>query len=356
METNMDQSYRKTHSPQKKMVLLVLFLLLLGAVLTLLDRDRIAAILSKADWRVLPGAIFFIACANALLGYAYAILARLMGIRMERLKLAEICFVSTMVNRVIRSAGAAGFSLRYLMMKPYGIGLNDVLNSSIIHFLLSSMVFLGLIPLGILYTVVFLTLPEGLTSSLVILAAAGAIMSVTAGCVVFSSRLRENAARLAAWLGRKIVRRDISGRVAEYARVAARAALVLKKSPSGFAAVILLVLAEVATNVFSLGYCLRAFGPGLNFGGAGVIYGIGTLASVFSVLPGGMVLQEGAMTGLSVAQGISFEQSVLAAMLFRVVQTVLPYFASFVFYPHLLKAAGTKGERPEGGTAAARKI
>ena len=325
----------------------ILFLLLIGVVLIFFDRERILPMLNEADWKFLPGALFFIACSNILVSYSYVVLARLMGIRMNGLKLAETFFVTTMMNRLIRSGGAAGLSVRYLIMKPYGVELNDVLNSSIIHFLLGSLLMTAMLPLEILYMVYFVSIPQGLRFPLIALAILGIIMAVGASSAVFSNGLRAAIARFSVWVTRKVARKDISAWVDEYASHAASAAQIIKASPTRFTAIMLLLIAEMLANMIVLGYCLKAFGADLNFGGVASIYVISILSGVLSMVPGGMGVQEGAITGLSVAQGVPFEQSVLAALLFRVVATIVPYLASLVFYPHLLKVNDASGENAD---------
>ena len=48
-------------------------------------------------------------------------------------------------------------------------------------------------------------------------------------------------------------------------------------------------------------------------------------------------IQEAIITSLVVLQGGSFEQAVLSAILYRILQTFLPYLLSFAFYPRLLR-------------------
>lgn len=319
-------------------------LLLAGAALILFDRERILTALHQADWMVLPWAILFIILAYALVSVSYVILARIMGIRIKSGELAIIFFTTTVINRLVRSGGAAGYSLRYLMMKKHGVGMNDVLNSSFLHFLLGSMLMLGLLPPGMIYLLVFTPIPPEVAPSLIVLAVLGALLGFAAGSVVFSDRLRARLARLAIWLVKKILRRDVSEAVEQFSSHAAQAVAYLKQYPARFLMVMLLILAEMVANAIALGFCMRTFGPGLSPGGVAAVYILGTVAGVLTALPGGAGVQEGTMIGLTVAQGVGFEQSVLAAILFRIAQTFLPYLVSLPLYLHLLNTGDTSSE------------
>jgi len=304
--------------------------------LILFDRARILQILSETDWQVLPSALFFVACSNTLVSLSYVILARSVGIRMGRFRLGAAFFVTNVLNRLVSSGGVAGLSLRYLMMKPHGVGLHDVLNSSFIHFLLGSLIMLGILPLVIVYVLVTLPLSTTLELDLIFVAVASGLLYIGVAGLLFSEQRRQKVARLAAWLGKKLARRDLTVQVDRYARQADWAVAALRNDWKAFSSVMLLFAAELAANVVVLGYCLKAFGPGLSFAGTTVIYVVAMIAGFFSALPGGIGVQEAIITSLAVLQGSSFGQAALAAILYRILQTFLPYLISLGFYPYLL--------------------
>lgn len=312
-------------------------MLLFGLVLILYDRDRIIHILNHADWSAVPGALLFIALSNCLITLSYIILARRMNIRIANLDLGLIFFTTNIINRLVMSGGIAGFSLRYIMMQPYRVSLNIVLNSSLIHFLLGSLIMLGMLPLVIGYILVTLPVPGVLVSVLIILALIGMLLGVGVVIIIFSERLRSRLAYTVVWLMKKIFGRDISGSVDEYTRRAASAVSALRHDPKSFSFVMMLFLGEWIANVVALNYCLDAFGSPLSFIGAAAIYVIATTAGGITSLPGGVGIQEGMFTSLAVLYGSSFEQAALAAILYRILFTFLPFLLSIVLYPRLLK-------------------
>jgi uncharacterized protein (TIRG00374 family) len=339
-----EERIKKPIVAQWKIVLPALILLAFGLALILFDRQEVNEILSGADWRYIPGALFFVACSNGLVSLSYILLARLVGIRMDGWELGASFYTTNVMNRLMRGGGAAGFSLRYLIMNQFGVNLNDVLNSSFIHFLLGSLIMLAMLPLAVIYITLVLTLPPSTTLMMIFLAAAGLLMGVGAASVLFSDRLRQWAARLAVWLARVVARRDASRLAEDYTNRAAWAAAAMRRNRGRVSLVMLLLLGEWASNVIILGYCLRAFGVGMDFGGAAAVYVTATMAGVISALPGGIGVQEGLVTSLVVLQGASFEQAALGALLYRILQTFLPFLISLTFYPRLLKVGARKTE------------
>jgi uncharacterized protein (TIRG00374 family) len=68
-------------------------------------------------------------------------------------------------------------------------------------------------------------------------------------------------------------------------------------------------------------------------------YVIGIMAGVVSMVPGGFGIQEGSMAGIYGLLGIGFEQAVLAAILFRILYYLVPYFLILPFYRRLVTRA-----------------
>jgi uncharacterized protein (TIRG00374 family) len=235
-----------------------------------------------------------------------------------------------------------------MIMFHHGVVWYDVLNSSFIHFLLGSLIMLGTLPLAVIYILLVLTLPPSTTVLMIFLAAIGILMGVGAVSVLFNERVRWGAARLAVWLAKTLARRDARQMAEEYTRRAAWAVAELRRDRGRLGLVMLLLLAEWVANVVVLGYCLRAFEVRLDFGGAAAVYVLATMAGVISALPGGIGIQEGLVTGLAVLQGAGLEQAALGALLYRILQTFLPFLLSIAFYPRLLRVDPAGNQVPDG--------
>ncbi len=60
------------------------------------------------------------------------------------------------------------------------------------------------------------------------------------------------------------------------------------------------------------------------------------------MVPGGFGVQEGSMAGIYALLGSRLEQALLAAILFRIMYYLVPYFLILPFYNGLLRKANQK--------------
>jgi uncharacterized protein (TIRG00374 family) len=88
-----------------------------------------------------------------------------------------------------------------------------------------------------------------------------------------------------------------------------------------------------------MGYVFEALGPPVSAGALVTGYVIGIMAGLLSMVPGGFGVQEGSMAGIYSLLGVQFEQAVLAAILFRILYYLLPYFLILPFYNRLRRRA-----------------
>jgi uncharacterized protein (TIRG00374 family) len=322
---------------QRNILLPVAILLLIGFIVILLDRRQIMAVLRQAEWYYLPGALFFTALSYLFICSSYVILARRMGIRMPRLVLGETFFVTTVMNHVIGSGGIAGFSVRALIMKQYGVPVNDSLSSSFIHWYLASLDMLIMLPVGAAYLFSKVPLPRGIAIILITFTLLWSLVALLLTLIVFSDRLRSRAAGMAAAVVRKIAHREVSLRLQRFNRRMTEGTRVLRRYPLAAGLVIVLIFADWWCSVFALNLCLDAFGPPLTIGATIAIFVIGIVAGLAATIPGGIGVQEGAMAGLGVMLGATFEQAILAAILLRILYYFLPYLVSPLFYLRLLR-------------------
>ena len=97
----------------------------------------------------------------------------------------------------------------------------------------------------------------------------------------------------------------------------------------------------------ALWFCFYALGYLLNFGDLIAGFVIGIVSGVLSMIPGGLGIQEGSMAGIFTLLGSTFEQAILASILFRVVYYILPYIVSLVLTYWLLHTKEDREVVPE---------
>jgi uncharacterized protein (TIRG00374 family) len=126
-----------------------------------------------------------------------------------------------------------------------------------------------------------------------------------------------------------------------------RGVQAVRRTPSQLAWVMSLTWLDWLASVIVLSFCLDAFGPAVPFGVVVTGFVLGIMAGLMSMIPGGLGVQEGSMTGVFALLGVPFGQAFLAAILFRAVFFFLPYVISLGFSRWLLRP----GQLPD--TAAA---
>ncbi len=113
--------------------------------------------------------------------------------------------------------------------------------------------------------------------------------------------------------------------------------LAIRKAPGELIKVMGLTWLDWLGSVFVLSFCLDAFGPEVPFGVVVTGFVLGIMAGLISMIPGGLGVQEGSMTGVFALLGVPFSQAFLAAILFRAIFFFLPYLISLPISRWLLR-------------------
>jgi hypothetical protein len=317
----------------------ILILTAIGLVLISSDWQEMRQVITRADWRYLLLVILFTFFSYAFYSYAYAVVAKTLGIPMRKRELGIICFISTAVNHVISTGGLVGYSLRYLLMKMYKVSLKEVLTSSFLHFYLTSLDMLTFLPLTIVYLMSHSTIPRGILIALGIMTLFfGLALAISTFMVVFPSRRRP----IIGWVARhsrKFLRREWLAWLIQVDDTLTCGTDAFRHKPLRLAGVMLLTLLDFTCSIIAMGFVFNALGPAVKAEVLVTGYVIGIMAGLLSMIPGGLGVQEGSMASIYALLGVSFGQAFLAAILFRVLYYLVPYLLILPFYNRLLKTA-----------------
>jgi glycosyltransferase 2 family protein len=320
----------------------ILLILLAGVVLIVLDWQKFAAVLARADWRPLLVALLLTVLAYLSVSAAFAMVGRLLDIRMSFLSLTETGFVSIILNHVLTAGGMAGLSVRFIIMRRRGVEPRDIVAISILHFYLTSLFMIVMLPVAFLYLFLNANLPGSLTILVGAMTLLLTILAVIATLVIFMKRLRTP---LIHWLirqGRRLLHRDVGETLRRFDVTMSRAVKAMRRQPITVIRINALNWVDWLASVAVLWLCFDALGDPVSLGVVLTGYVIGVMAGVLSMVPGGLGVQEGSMTGIFVLLGGSFQQSLLASILFRGVFFMLPYGVSLLFYRRLLRQGISK--------------
>jgi uncharacterized protein (TIRG00374 family) len=311
---------------------LTVLILLLGLVFIIMDWGRIQSALQQASLRPIPYALLMTAISYLCISLAFAAVARLMGISMRIRDLTLVGFASTVLNHIVSSGGTAGYSVRYALMNRYGVSVREVLAVSFLHFYLTSLVMIAMLPVGLLFLGRHATLGGRTAGLLSALAALVILTEVIATAAIFWNRMRIGAIRSLGKAAGTLLRRDVRPAFARFEGTMGQGVAAMRRHPAAVLGIILLIAVDWSTSATALWYCFRAMEVIMSPGELITGFVIGTVAGVASMIPGGLGVQEGSMAGILALLGISFHRAVLASILFRLVYFIFPYLISLGFY------------------------
>jgi uncharacterized protein (TIRG00374 family) len=316
---------------------LIVLIALLGLVFIIIDWNQIHSAIAEASWKPVPYALAATALSYLCISLSFARVSRLLGIKMKTSDLTLVGFLSTVLNHVVSSGGAAGYSVRYALMNRHGIGVRDVLAASFLHFYLTSLAMITMLPVGLLYLVRHVALGRGTATLLAVLAGIVMFGALLATMLLFSVRLRQRFIITIVNLLRRITDRDIETSLMRFDETLAEGVWAMRQQPASILIIMTLVTVDWSASALALWLSFRSLGVTLQLGQVVTGFVIGIVAGVASMIPGGLGVQEGSMAGIFALLGVSFDRAVLASIFFRVLYFFIPYLISLTLYRGLLR-------------------
>jgi len=175
---------------QRILIGIIVIVALIGVIFVASDWEDFRKVLGEADWRLILPALFFTVISYLCVGISYAMVARLVGINMGWRDLSEIGFVTVILNHIVTTGGVAGLSVRYLLMERHGVKMRDMLSSSLMHFYLTSMVMIAMLPVSFIYLLNNALLPLGVTILIGVATVVMVIISVIGALLLFVNAIR----------------------------------------------------------------------------------------------------------------------------------------------------------------------
>jgi uncharacterized protein (TIRG00374 family) len=323
--------------PHRLVTVIMIVITLVGVVVVASDWKNMRPVLAQSDWRFIPAVLLFTFLSYVPYSYAYATIGQMMGIHMRKRELTEVCFITVIVNHILATGGVAGYSLRYLLMKMYGVSLKDVLASSLLHYFLTSFYMLSFLPVAFIFLLLHAQVPRGAAFALGIMTLLfSLVLILVIGMLLLPSR-RRPLINLLTRLGRTILHRDYQSWLNQLDEALTLGTQAIRRQPWQLAWILLLVLVDFTCSIAAMGFCFDALGPPVGAGALLTGYVLGIMAGVISMVPGGFGVQEGSMAGIYVLLGVRFEQAILATILFRFIYYLLPYILVLLIYNRLLR-------------------
>ena len=321
-------------------IILVAIFVVGGLLIVALDWKNASRVVTRANWLLLPLPLLLTGASYLCLICGFALVFRTFGIRLPFKELAQIGFVSSALTYLVNVGGVTGLPLQLLLLRRRGRRTEDILAASVFQLLLSGFMLLVLIPIG-LFNV---ENGRGLTSgNLAFGIAAGTLtlLLVLAAVVLLVPPVRARVLRTFSHAARSITRRDFSNAVNDFDASMTSGLRLVSKRPGVFALVLMLAAGDWTATVTALWLCFHALGQRVGLGVLLTGFSLGVTAGFVSLIPGGLGVQEGSMSGIYAFFGVPLTSAVLGAVLFRVVYYFVPFLVSLGFYRRLLR--GTSG-------------
>ncbi|HVO68462.1 MAG TPA: flippase-like domain-containing protein [Aggregatilineaceae bacterium] len=316
---------------------IVVVLVLLGIFLVALDWRKAQHVLKQANWHWVGVALLFTAVSYVCLSYGFAVACRIFGITLRQRDLLEVGFISNVLNNLLSAGGAAGHSVRLIVMQRRGSAPADILAASLFHTYFNTLMLLILFPIGLGYLLVSHTLKGGAVIGVAMIGALAVLLAVLATAVVFSRPTRARIFRGLRRVVRAITRRDIGPSLEEFDNTVTRGVAAIRSHPVLLGRMLGLVFTDWFSSMVALECCFEALGYRLSPGVLVTGFAIGVTAGLVSMVPGGLGVQDGSMAGIYHLLGVPLEHAVLAAVLFRVVYYFIPFGVSLASYWRLLR-------------------
>ena len=250
-----------------------------------------------------------------------------------------------LVNHILPSGGVSGISYFNIRMRKEGI---SVAKSTLTQVMRLFLLYLSFQPLLILS--VFLLALRGHTNNLIILVTSSLVTLLVVGTFIgiyiLESRRRAQTTLsvIAKILNRliQIVRPKYPETISlERARRAVDELhenyLLLKQKWRELKMPFVYMLLANVTEVATLYMVYIAFGELVNIGAVILAYAVANFAGLISVLPAGIGVFEGLMTGVLVATGIPAEVSIPVTIMYRVINMFIQLTPGYFFYQRAVR-------------------
>jgi uncharacterized protein (TIRG00374 family) len=331
------------HTPSKK-TLIVVSLIVLGVMVLALATFLLSDISKLVDvfhhLEMIQMIFALLATGTAYLAFtlSFRALFQMTPYRIAFPKFFSIMFISATVNFIISSGGMSSIAIRAFLLKhekvPYSVTIPlSFAQNMIFNLVLSCVCFGGLIYLH--QHPAFVGGPK----ELMIFFFMGSLFLVVGLMVLifFNSGFRRWFLRLIInignWINRKILRKQTKNKhLVELRNKLETSIAFLHKGWIHLFVVLFWVSMDWCFTALTLFFCFRAGGVDLPLGLLMVGFTVMFLSSNINPVPAGLGVSESLLALTFKLLGVSFEKTLVAAILFRSVFFILPIAISTVLY------------------------
>jgi uncharacterized protein (TIRG00374 family) len=323
----------------------VALLLGVAAVILILDRKQLEALLQTSRWQYLWGALACTVVSYAGGATTLVVMMRVFNVRLRRQHLWNMGAVSMAMGNLL--GPPTDTSLRLLFLGRHGVKNSETVAASLLMQYFKNLFYYSLIPVSLIWVAVSHPLPAfGAATILLVVAALIALLAV-ATTIAFSPRARSHVLRLIARVWRFATHRDIQGHLEQFNDTLKLGTTSLMRRKRQLLPLLATIALDTLDVIAALWFCFAALGITVPAGVLLAGFNFGVTLAIFAFIPGRMGVQEATMAGVFALFGVPFSQAVIVAMLFRVVYYVVPFIATLPLYWALAREKVRYGETTE---------
>lgn len=324
---------------QRIAIIVVVLFIIAGILIVALDWNAMRRVINQANWSLLVPALLFMVISYTCLSFSSARVYRTFGINLGFADLLEISFVGNVITYLMNVGGVTGVSLEFVLMKKRGIATENILAPSLFQLYFGSLMLIALLPTGMFIVVADPAISGNTRLGLSIAAGILTLLLIAAGIILVKASVRSAILRGLNRATHFITRHDISSALNDFDTAMTRGVSIIRHRPALLSMLLMLTIGDWASTVVCLWFCFFALGNPIGIGALLTGFSLGIAAGFISLIPGGLGVQEGSMTGIYALLGVPVNTAFLAAILFRIIYYFIPFLISLGFYCRLLRTS-----------------
>jgi len=321
----------KEHPTRKILLLVFIGLMIIGLIFAFFSDGReLVRVFHELKLSSIFLALVCMAASYVAMGLSFGAIFKMAHHHVPFPRLLSITFISATFNYIISSGGMSTMAVRSFLLKhekvPYSVSIPLSFAQNMIFNLVLSVVCLG----GVVYLRQHRDLTGDAFQILVFLFMLGLIGVVTAMMLVFFNRkfrdwFMGHLLSAVNWVTKRFLKKNHHPEklreVREEVEVSIR---YLHRGWARLFLVLLWVTLDWAFTALTLFFCFKAAGVDLSAGLLLVGFAVEFLTSTANVVPAGLGVSEGSLSGVLSIFGVDFHKALVAALLFRVIFFLLP--------------------------------
>jgi uncharacterized protein (TIRG00374 family) len=332
-------------SRQKVSIIVIVVVFLIGAAVIAFDWQEVRRVIGTANWSLVIVALMFTVISYFSFGSAYIATNRLFQINVDRWKLFEVGYISISVDNILALLGAAGLSIRIVLLRPYGVKTSRIIAASIYQSYFNALVLLVLLLAGLVYLGVSSSVKGGASTGALLSAGIMGLFLILATVGIFIRKVRSPIFGALNQITKFVAHRDIMVALTTFSNSLSFGRRAARNRPLLILTILGLIVGYWGFMLVVVWFCFYAFGQTMRPDILITGFTIGITAGNLSMVPGGFGVQEASMAGIYALTGIPLTTAILSVILFRVCYDIIPYIVSWSLYRNILRQPTQSSQR-----------